>query len=383
MATVKKVKNLSKNKTIENRLITTSLIKKEEMFKMLALAEATSLPILFVGPPGTAKTKTVLDYAKAYILKDVDVTDAAQLAQAGADFIDKVFILETDEGTKSSEVKGMPNMQKLAVDNVYEVVAPITTAVAVVVNEIDKASSNIRNSLLGIMNEKFLFNGQSKIPCAWKFFIGTCNKIPKEEVNSPFWDRFTLKIHFNRITAGELVKYWAKGGRDYKETFSIGIPTKAEMESLVIPSEKLEKFIDVTYQSLSDRALTFVPTITKAISFIWGLSIDKALIKTCSIMTNDSNASILQDKLLSPAVKHITGMMDMLFTISNSDKLSEQVEVIESQISHYTQNGALSELDVKDLSETMNYIMDSLVLEEEKELEELSEDVSEFEAISM
>ncbi len=34
---------------------------------MLALAESIKLPILLVGVPGTGKTKTVVDYAKAYL----------------------------------------------------------------------------------------------------------------------------------------------------------------------------------------------------------------------------------------------------------------------------------------------------------------------------
>jgi len=51
----------------------------------------------------------------------------------------------------------------------------------VVINEVDKASSNVRNSLLGVMNEKFLFNGKSKIPCNWQLFVATCNEIPKED----------------------------------------------------------------------------------------------------------------------------------------------------------------------------------------------------------
>lgn len=47
-----KARLLTKRATQEIRTIETSLINKEEVFKMLALAEATGLPCLLVGNPG-------------------------------------------------------------------------------------------------------------------------------------------------------------------------------------------------------------------------------------------------------------------------------------------------------------------------------------------
>jgi DNA transposition AAA+ family ATPase len=88
-----KVKSLTKKTTQEVRTIDTSLINKEEVFKMLALAEATGLPCLLVGQPGVAKTKTVIDYAKAWLNKDGKMT--------AKDFAEKIYILETDEGPKA------------------------------------------------------------------------------------------------------------------------------------------------------------------------------------------------------------------------------------------------------------------------------------------
>jgi hypothetical protein len=47
----------------------------------------------------TAKTKTIIEYAKAWLNKDGNMT--------AEDFANKIYILETDEGTKASEVKGI------------------------------------------------------------------------------------------------------------------------------------------------------------------------------------------------------------------------------------------------------------------------------------
>jgi MoxR-like ATPase len=300
----KSTKTIMKNKTQEVRTIETSLINKEEVFRMLALAEATGMPLLLQGKPGTAKTKTVIEYAKAWLNRDKTMTMQ--------DFLNKVYILETDEGTKSSEVKGMPSFSKLFQDNVYELEAPITEAEIVVINEVDKASSAIRNSLLGVMNEKFLFNGKNKVPCKWKLFIATCNEIPKEEVGSPFWDRFILKMNVERISTGEMVKYYEKGGKNYKESFTIGVPSKDELSNIQVAASKLEKYLEVAYHLSSDRTLTFVPTLVQAVAFVWDVSVDKALVKVAEIMIGKSAASEVGNRLISPEMKSVLSKIDMM-----------------------------------------------------------------------
>ena len=344
-----KVKSITKRSTQEIRTIETSLINKEEVFKMLALAESTGLPCLLVGEPGVAKTKTVLDYAKAWLNKDGQMT--------AQDFANKIYILETDEGTKASEIKGMPDLGKLFTDNKYDLNTPSADAEIVIINEVDKASSAIRNAMLGVMNEKFLFNGKSKIPCKWKLFIATCNEIPKEEADSPFWDRFMLKMQVNRVSAGELVKYYNKGARDYREKFSIGIPTAQEIDSLEVPVNKLEKYLEVGYQHSSDRTLTFVPKLTKAVSYIWDISLDKALVKTAQIMIGQSAGSELQNKLMSPEVKAVMSKVEMLHSYQTNEQLELAVAEIESLVNTYTSRGIMDETQVEEIELSMQYII--------------------------
>ena len=346
-----KVKTITKRVTQEVRTIDTSLINKEEVFKMLALAESTGLPCLLVGQPGVAKTKTIIEYAKAWLNRDGKMS--------AEDFANKIYILETDEGTKSSEIKGMPDLGKLFTDNKYELNTPIADAEIVIINEVDKASSGIRNAMLGVMNEKFLFNGKHKIPCKWKLFVATCNEIPKDEIGSPFWDRFMLKMTVNRVSAGELVKYFDKGARDYREKFSIGVPNKAELDSLEVPTNKLEKYLEVGYQHSSDRTLTFVPGLTKAVSYIWDISIDKALVKTAQIMINQSAGSELQNKLMSPEVKAVMSKVEMLNSYTTNEQLELAIAEIEGLINTYTSRGIMDTLQVDELELSMQYILDN------------------------
>jgi MoxR-like ATPase len=344
-----KVKSITKRTTQEMRQIETSLINKEEVFKMLALAEATGLPCLLVGQPGVAKTKTVVDYAKAWLNKDGKMT--------AKDFAEKIYILETDEGTKASEIKGMPDLGKLFTDNEYSLSTPIADAEIVIINEVDKASSAIRNAMLGVMNERFLFNGKHKIPCKWKLFVATCNEIPKEEKNSPFWDRFMLKHTVNRVSAGEMVKYYNKGGREYREKFTIGIPNKVEINEVEIPAAKLEKYLEVGYQNSSDRTLTFVPTLSKAVSYIWNISVDKALVKTAQIMIGQSAGSELQNKLMSPEVKAVMSKVEMLHSYQTNEQLELAIAEIEGLVNTYATRGIMDSGQINEIEISMQYLL--------------------------
>lgn len=340
-----------KQTTSEARKINTSLIGKEEVFRMLSLAEASNLPILLEGPPGVAKTKAVIDYAKAYLLKSGKATED--------DFMSKIFILETDEGTKQSEVKGMPDFDKLFTQNKYELFAPIANAEVVIINEVDKASSAIRNAMLGVMAEKFLFSGKHKIKCNWKLFVGTCNEIPKDEIGSPFWDRFMLKMSVSRVGAGEMTKYYQQGDKAYVQNIVINVPSVTEMETVAVSTNKMEKFLDVAYTELSDRTLTFVPKLTKATSFIWDCSVDRALIKVADIMIGKSAGTKLSEKLTSTEMKVIFNKIEFLKSHNEKRQLDLAVAEIEMMVQGYASKNLLDQEQIDELQTTLQYMLNS------------------------
>jgi MoxR-like ATPase len=358
-----------KMKTQEVRNIATSMINKTEVFKMLALAETTGLPCLLVGPPGVGKTKTVLEYAKAWLNKDGKMT--------AKDFAEKIYILETDEGTKPSEVKGVPNLSVLFTENRFELSTPIADAEIVIINEVDKASPGIRNALLGVMNEKFLFNGKHKIPCKWKLLIATCNEIPKDEENNPFWDRFMLKMSVSRVSLSEMMKYYEKGARDYRDTVKINIPTTDEMEALKISSMKLSKYLEVAHKDSSDRTLTFVPKITKAVSYIWNCSVDKALVKTAQIMVSQNAGSMLQDKLVTAEMKKLMSAIELIKSYKTKEDIDNALKTIDAEIQTYTQSG---KLDIEMVAELHSMIEKSL---ENHQIEQIEDGNQEFQNAMM
>ncbi len=357
----------TKQTTQEMRTIETSLIGKEEVFKMLTLAEASNLPILLQGPPGVAKTKTVIDYAKAYLLKSGKATEQ--------DFMSKIYILETDEGTKQSEIKGMPDFDKLFTQNKYELFAPIANAEVVIINEVDKASSGIRNAMLGVMAEKFLFSGKSKIKCNWKLFVGTCNEIPKDEIGSPFWDRFMLKMDVSRVGAGDMVKYFNQGDKTFTQKINVNIPSKAEISSVNLSIHKLEKYLDVAYSSSSDRTLTFVPNLTKAATFIWDCSVDKALIKVAEIMVNKNASNMLAQKLTSTEMKVVMNKIEFLKSHADKRALDLAVAEIEMLVQGYATKNLLDDEQIHEIETTLHYMINNHPVNNGEGIEDILEEL--------
>ena len=332
------------------RTFDTSLLGKEEAFRLLSLAEALQLGILFVGPPGTGKTKIVTDYTKGMF----DLTDPDQVAHFNEE---GVFMLETDEGTKSSEIKGVVNLEKLVTENKYEIDSHITEADTVIINEVDKASSALRNALLGIMNERVLFNGKEKKKCKWKLFVATCNEIPKDEVGSPFWDRFALKMTINRLAAGELIKYYKGGDKSYSTKVKVNVPTKEQIEKVVVAPDKLEKFINVAYKSCSDRTLSFVPMMARAISLVYNCSVDKALIKACELLVDKTTAEKLSKELLSPEKRAIMDKVDMISGMSNEQQSEKAMVEIETMVANFAGQGKFSNSDINELKQLVEAAM--------------------------
>jgi MoxR-like ATPase len=253
---------------MELRKIVTKLIGKDDIFKILALGEALKLPVLLLGEPGTGKTQSLLDYAAAKFNYNKDLVR------------NNTFVIELDEGTKTSEIKGKVNMKSLLEDKKYEVDAPIVNAKYVLINEVDKGTSGVRNTLLSIMRERAIFYGSEVKKCQWDVLAGSCNTIPDDELENPFWDRFVLTVKVDRVGVEGVKNIWAQKGA---KNLDVKVPTLDEICAEVIDKGKAFKFLDSIYDAVSDRTATFAPMIAKAIKVIYEVDDNEALMKACEL----------------------------------------------------------------------------------------------------
>lgn len=321
------------------RTISTNLMKKLETFKVMALGEAVNTPILLIGPPGVAKTASVIDFAKASL---------------GTIGNNDLFLLETDEGTRSNAVKGNIDLEALTTTNKYKVDSPITEAKVVVINEIDKASASLRNSLLGIMNEKVLFNGKEKLDCKWSNFIATCNEIPEDEKDSPFWDRFLITHEVNRLSRADMMSYYSEGGKEFSQNHNINLPEKSDIDAISLDSDKLKKVLDMAHSELSDRALSFLPILIKNVMCVWGMNSDRAMVKTIELLISKSKATELAKNLVHEKVRAIYDIVDAIGMCVSNAEYNKKYDQLEEAFKEASKLNLVNPADAKDIQEKLS-----------------------------
>ena len=317
--------------------VETGLIGRLDTFKVVAVAHATGYPILLEGVPGTGKTNLVLDYAKS-LNPGVDILTS-----------DKMFILETDEGTRSAEIKGRVDPQELVQNKKYVVNSPITKAEHIIINEVDKASAGLRNSMLSVMNEKVLFNGHEKVPCPWQTFAATCNSIPKEEEDSPFWDRFVLKHKIARLNKNQIGKYYKAQGN---AQLQFNLPEEQDLKTIMakIPHDKLEVFVDVCHGSLSDRSLTYIPRIASAVSVVYGINTTKALVKTAFLMTDYDTYKSFSMQVEAKEIVAIRSKIEAVISMTDHDQITRAITEIKNDVKAASTNPDIQKSDFTELA---------------------------------
>lgn len=305
---------------MEKLKISTGLLGKDEVFKALAVANVMKLPILLKGVPGTGKTACVLDYGKSKLVQDnIPLDEISKYS----------FVIETDEQTRSAEIKGRPNMEELMIHNKYELDVPISSAKFVVINEVDKASSALRNSLLAVMNEKKVFHGKKEYNCEWELFVATCNEIPQDEVNSPFWDRFVLKVNVDRMTAATLESYFKGGGKkSFITNLGINYPDATDLAKVRFSLKSLMTVYDNIKTLVSDRTMVFFPDLIKTVSLVYGLSPEKSIVKAVELVLGPETANTISGLIINAHMKAINSRIEMLSAVTNPTEFQNNASEI-------------------------------------------------------
>lgn len=147
---------------------------KETLIELIALALAAAENLLIVGPPGTAKSLVVSEFATRirgryfeYLL--TRFTEPTEI-------FGPVDIAELREGRLVTRTEGM-----------------LPDAEIVFLDEVFNAGSSILNSLLGIINEGVFRRGSEIRRCDLISVLAATNRIPDDPSLRALDDRFTLR----------------------------------------------------------------------------------------------------------------------------------------------------------------------------------------------
>ncbi|MCA6584529.1 MAG: MoxR family ATPase, partial [Pseudanabaena sp. M34BS1SP1A06MG] len=150
-------------------------LDRSEAIDLILVGLLAKMHIFLGGKPGTGKT----ELAKA-------VSDAI----TGTTF----FHYLMTKTTVAEEVLGAPDLAELQKGKfVRDTEAMLPEAHLALMDEIGKANSIVRNSALGLMNEREFLNGKNKLQSPLITMIGCSNELLDGEEDGAFWDRLSLR----------------------------------------------------------------------------------------------------------------------------------------------------------------------------------------------
>jgi len=218
-------------------MIRTRLKGRKDLFFAMRVAEEVGCPLLLVGEKGTGKTQSFLDYASS----------------SGG----KTFILQLSPETRVEDIMGYINIPALKEGRV-ERVGGIEGSEFVLLDEVDKANSSVRNLFLSILREKKVFNGGSYMDVPYKLIVGTANSVENlTREDEPFLDRFVMSWKVERLTEREVSQLI--DAQEEEIDFPVANPNPS------IKTDLIMKFIPFVRKYVSDRKLTYMKKIAEAI----------------------------------------------------------------------------------------------------------------------
>lgn len=172
----------------------------EEAIRALILSVASGEPLLFIGPPGTAKSRLIRRFCDHVGIPASDPTRPPP--EAYFEYLLTPFTEPAELfGHYDLSVAMAPDLadRKLKRDpSGY-----LLRARVIYLDEVFNASSAILNSLLAIMQEKRFHDGATWENASWDCLFGATNRPPTSEILQAFYDRFLLRCDIKNVRADE------------------------------------------------------------------------------------------------------------------------------------------------------------------------------------
>lgn len=284
-----------------------TVLAREEMIQGLLLGLLTGQHVLFIGPPGTAKSMLVNEFGSRL---------------DGGRF----FTYLMTKFTKPDEIIGAVSLKHLEQDEYVRVLdGKIADAHFVFLDEVFHSNSSCANAILTILNERKFHNGARVVDVPLIMLVGAANDIPTEVTDElqAFYDRFLLRYEVDYLNDFEslrrLFEIDSSGNSGFIYSLDELRQWQREVREIAIPAEIVNKVISIVLKlreagvRVSDRRLKESRQVLQAHAFLHGRQ-----------QVELEDLQVLRDIFwLQPQDKKVFG--DILYTV----KLTVEVQASE------------------------------------------------------
>jgi MoxR-like ATPase len=160
------------------RALSERFVSRDEELDLLTLCAAAQEPLLFVGPPGTAKSDMVVKFVES-------------LGLGEGDYFEYMLTKFTEPG----EILGPVDIEALKQGRfVRRTRARLPEARVAFLDEVFKGNSAILNTLLTLVNERKFYQDGAATPARLALLFGATNEVPDAPELDALADRFVLKV---------------------------------------------------------------------------------------------------------------------------------------------------------------------------------------------
>ncbi len=296
---MKENKNIESIRTkVENliNIFDQNFLERQDSIRGAVLAAFSGEHVLFLGPPGTAKSLLARKMCEA--IKDANF-----------------FYYLLTRFTVPEEIFGPLSLKALEEDKFSrKIEGYLPTAHLAFLDEIFKANSSILNSLLTIINERLYHNGAEIIQVPLISVFGASNELPEEDENlDALYDRFLFRHAVQDIEEGSNFKQIAFGNAgefDIKEKITLDdIKAIQDMAKHVKVPDDVQRIIMSLRSHLkerdvyvSDRRWKKIVQVLKVAAVLNGREhVDATDVLLCQHMcwTNPNQRQEIRDQLIS------------------------------------------------------------------------------------
>ncbi len=314
--------DLAEIETILNRRFS----NMEDPILALILAVASGEPLLFVGPPGTAKSRLIRVFCEL-----VGLIDLRNLGKKQNDQQNSYFEYLLTPFTEPGELFGYFNVEQVQGKTtlIRNQKGMMQQAKVVYLDEVFNGSSAILNSILAFVNEGIFHDRGEITEVEMQVLFGATNDVPQTNELRAIYDRFLLRCEVNNVneSAAAIKNLLEKG---WQETYSTH--QKQDFSDLLDNLELFRKDL-VKRTSKGELAVgsdsDFFGALTQRVSHMRRMELsdmsNRRMVKMLNVMLIHSLYEAVRHNRLNPPGIMLSDEQFMLLRFSQDrlDELSE------------------------------------------------------------